>query len=111
MKYKHENRFSGSIGFINDDVEIFVVKENLFNRILNPHFYLYNHDTEKIEKYEFKDIDGIGKNKELTDFLNTVREYSLDREMHTFSRTYYVDLITEWEIHNNRRMSRRFILI
>ena len=111
MEYKYENKFHGSIGFINDDVEIFVIKENIFNRIFNPHFYLYNHKTDTFERIKFKDIETIDNNKDLVEFLNTVREYSLNREMYILSRTYYIDLITEWEINNNKKLTRRFILI
>ena len=98
----YENSFPGSIGFINDETEIFVIKENILNQIFNPHFYLYNHRNKEITKIRFGDIENIESNSELISFLNKTREYSLDRDRYAFSRTYYDDLISEWEIFNRK---------
>lgn len=109
MDYKFESAFPGGIGFVNEDAEIYVRKENLFARNFCPHFFLYNHATGEIQKVRFTQLDSC--NEEVLIFLNTIRTYSLDRTRHALSRTYYIDLITEWEIVNKQPMKRKFLWI
>lgn len=104
---KHDNRFPGSIGFVNEDSELFVVKENLLARLFCPHFYLYDHRSREVQTFKFLEI---GKcSAEVLDFLNTVRYYSTDSSLWPLYRTYYDDLISEWEIVNKCRFRRRFM--
>ena len=104
---RFENKYPSSIGFINPTTEIFVVKEKLICRLFGPHFYLYDHETGKVKSFLFSDIDSY--EPQILDFFNTVREYSLDRERYPLIRTYYDDLIVEWEIANKCLMKRKFI--
>lgn len=94
--HKHEEKFPGSIGFINDDVEIFVVRESLFSQLFCPHFHLYNHETQEIQSFRFNQL--VNCSLEVRSFLGTTRAYSQDKEKYLLPRTYYVDLVTEWEI-------------
>ncbi len=103
----YENHFPGSIGFITPDTEIFVVRENFIHRLFFPRFFLYNHKTNTTQAFLFKEIDK--GDQCLLDFLNTVRDYSLDRERWPLIRTYYDDLISEWEINNKRCFPRKYM--
>lgn len=104
----YENAFPGGIGFVNVTTEIFVIKENPFYRWFCPHFYLYNHKTNQVQRYCFNAPDNW--TKDTINFLNTIRPYSLNTERYILMRTYYEDLIAEWEINNKMRIRRRFIL-
>lgn len=104
---KHDNIFPGSIGFVNENCEIFVVKENLVARLFCPHFYLYDHQSREIQMFRFNSIDQCSA--EILDFLNTVRYYSTDSSFWPLYRTYYDDLISEWEVVNNCRFRRKFM--
>lgn len=103
----YENRFPGSIGFVTESTEIFVEKENLYNRLNRPHFYLYNHETDEIQQFRFDEIERCDPH--LLDFLNTVRYYSTDSSRWPLIRTYYDDLISEWEIVNKCYFRRKFM--
>lgn len=104
---RFENKYPSSIGFINPTTEIFVVKEKLICRLFSPHFHLYDHETGKVKSFLFSDIDSY--EPQILNFFNTVREYSLDRERYPLIRTYYDDIIVEWEIANKCLMKRKFI--
>ena len=109
MEYKYESTVPGSIGFIDENTEIYVIKENTFARIFSPHFFLYNHQTKEILKFRFKDLNTCPT--EVLTFLDTIRSYSLDRTQYALSRTYYIDLIAEWEIVNKQYLYRKFLWI
>lgn len=104
---KYENKHPSSIGFVNPTTEIFVVKENLFFRLFRPHYYLYDHKTGVTKAFVFSDIDSY--EPQVLNFFNTVRAYSLDRDRYPLIRTYYEDLIVEWETANKCLMRRKFI--
>lgn len=104
---KYENKRPSSIGFVNPTTEIFVSKENLFCRLFQPHYYLYDHETDVTKAFAFSDIDSY--EPQVLNFFNTVRAYSLDRDSYPLIRTYYEDLIVEWEIVNKCLMKRKFI--
>ena len=103
----YESLFPGSIGFINSDTEIFVTRENFIHRLFCPHFFLYNHKTNTTQAFLFKEIDKC--DQYLLDFLNTIRYYSLDSNCWPLIRTYYDDLISEWEINNKRHFPRKYM--
>ena len=102
-----ENRYPGSIGFFDPDTEVFAVREGLFARVFRPHFFTYNHLTGEIQKYRFDELSKCGSS--LLEFLNTVRYYSTDRERWPLNRTYYDDLVGEWEVVNKCYMRRKFM--
>lgn len=106
---KYENRFPGSVGFINDSTEIFAVRENLFNKLFRPHFHLYDHENGEIQTFRFDQLDKCST--EVLNFLGTTRAYSLNKERCMLPRTYYIDLVTEWEILNGCYMRRKFLWI
>ena len=103
----YENRFPGSIGFIDANTEVFVVREKLMHRLFRPHFFLYNHKTSSIQSLLFAEIDKCDQS--LLNFLNTVRYYSLDNNCWPLIRTYYDDLISEWEVCNKRFFPRKYM--
>lgn len=107
--HKYENKFPSGIGFVNETVEVFVVRENLFSKLFRPHFHLYNHATEEIRSVRFDQLDSCSQ--EVLTFLGTTRAYSLDRKRFLLPRTYYEDLVAEWEIINKWRIARRFLWI
>lgn len=106
---KYENRFPGSVGFVNDSTEIFVARENLFNRLFCPHFHLYDHESGEIQIFRFDQLDKCST--ETLNFLGTIRAYSLNTEQCILPRTYYIDLVTEWETLNKSYMRRKFLWI
>lgn len=101
-----ENKFPGGIGFINGHIEVFVVKENLYNQLFVPHFHLYDHVTGNIQTLRFDKLDRCSQN--VLYFLGTIRKYSMNPESCTLPRSYYDDLM---EIVNKRPMRRKFIWI
>ena len=104
---KYENRYPGSVGFFDPDTEIFVIKESILPKLFNPHFYTYNHRSKEIQKYCFKQIEQCPP--QLLEFLNTIRNYSTNREHWPLNRNYYDDLVCEWETVNKCYIHRRFV--
>lgn len=104
---RYENRYPGSIGFINPTTEIFVIREPFFYRRFRPRFFLYNHQSNCITRYFFLEIDKCPM--EVLNFLNTVRFYSIDSKSPALYRTYYDDLISEWEVVNKCLFQRKFM--